>query len=116
MKTIFHITQAEKWESAKILGSYRADSLENEGFIHCSEVNQIVNSANKFFFNQQGLVLLFIDAGKVKAEVRYEEAEIGELFPHIYGELNIDAVFGVVDFEPGEDGLFNLPPEVVNLE
>ena len=116
MNIILHITQAEKWQEAKIIGSYRADSLDTEGFIHCSSVSQIVKVANRFFFNQKGLVLLFIDADKVKAEVRYEEAEIGELFPHIYGELNVDAVFGVVDFESGEDGLFKLPQEVVDLE
>uniref|UniRef100_A0A2P0ZGA5 DUF952 domain-containing protein n=1 Tax=[Tolypothrix] sp. PCC 7415 TaxID=373957 RepID=A0A2P0ZGA5_9CYAN len=116
MKTILHITPAEQWEKAKIIGSYCADSLDTEGFIHCSEANQVVKVANRFFFNQKGLVLLFIDAGKVKAEVRYEEAEIGELFPHIYGELNIDAVFQVIDFEPGEDGLFELPQEVVDLD
>ncbi|MBD2164721.1 DUF952 domain-containing protein [Calothrix membranacea FACHB-236] len=115
MKSILHITQIGKWEEAKILGSYCADSLDSEGFIHCSEASQIVKVANRFFKHQKGLLILFIDADKVKAEVRYEEAEIGELFPHIYGELNIDAVFQVIDFECGEDGLFNLPPEVVNL-
>jgi uncharacterized protein (DUF952 family) len=41
MKNIFHITQLEQWEQAKIIGSYRADSLDIEGFIHCSEVSQI---------------------------------------------------------------------------
>jgi uncharacterized protein (DUF952 family) len=115
MKTLLHITQAEQWEQAKIIGRYHADSLDTEGFIHCSEANQIVKVANRFFFNQKGLVILFIDADKVKAEVRYEEAEIGELFPHIYGELNIDAVFQAIAFESGKDGLFELPQEVVDL-
>ncbi|BAY09926.1 DUF952 domain-containing protein [Calothrix sp. NIES-2098] len=116
MKNILHITQAEQWEQAKINGNYRADSLDTEGFIHCSELSQIVKVANSFFRNQKGLVLLFINADKIKAEIRYEEAEIGELFPHIYGELNIDAVFQVIDFKSGEDGLFELPLEVVNLD
>lgn len=60
------------------------------------------------FFNQKELVLLLIDSDKVQAEIRYEEAEIGELFPHVYGELNIDAVYQVIDFETGEDGFFEL--------
>jgi uncharacterized protein (DUF952 family) len=115
MNTILHITQLEQWEQAKIIGSYRADSLDIEGFIHCSEAGQIVKVANRFFFNQKGLVLLFIDVGKVKAEIRYEEAEIDEFFPHVYGELNIDAVFGVINFDSGEDGMFKLPQEVVDL-
>ncbi len=108
MKTLLHITQAEQWEQAKKNGSYRADSLDTEGFIHCSEANQVVKVANWLFRNQKGLLLLFIDAEKVKAEIRYDLVETGELFPHIYGELNVDAVFKVIEFEPGEDGLFTL--------
>ncbi|MDZ8025066.1 MAG: DUF952 domain-containing protein [Nostoc sp. DedQUE01] len=115
MNTILHITQRQQWERAKNLGSYRADSLDSEGFIHCSRSTQIVKVANRFFNNQKDLVLLFIHSDKVQAEIRDEEAEIGELFPHIYGELNIDAVYKVIDFEAGENGLFQLPREVRDL-
>ncbi|MEH2080165.1 MAG: DUF952 domain-containing protein [Nostoc sp.] len=116
MNTILHITKHQQWEQAKNLGIYRADSLDGEGFIHCSKSTQILKVAKRFFDNQKELVLLFIDSEKVQAEIRYEPAEIGELFPHVYGELNIDAVYQVIDFEAGEDGLFELPQEVINLE
>ncbi|WP_392531524.1 DUF952 domain-containing protein [Nostoc sp. C117] len=116
MNTILHITKCQQWEQAKDLNSYRADSLDSEGFIHCSKSTQIVKVANRFFNNQRELVLLLIDFDKVQAEIHYEEAEIGELFPHIYGELNIDAVYKVIDFEAGENGLFELPQEVIDLE
>lgn len=115
MNTIFHITQRQQWQDAKNLGSYRGDTLDTEGFIHCSTARQLVKVANKFFSTQKDLVILFIDSDKVQSEIRYELAEVDELFPHIYGALNIDAVFQVIDFEPGEDGLFTLPREVVNL-
>lgn len=52
----------------------------------------------------------------MKAEIHYEASEVGELFPHVYGELNIDTVFQVIDFEAGEDDLFQLPQEVISLE
>lgn len=116
MNTILHITKRQQWEQAKNLGTYRADSLDSEGFIHSSKSTQILKVAKRFFDNQKELVLLFIDSEKVQAEIRYEPAEIGELFPHIYGELNIDAVYQVIDFEAGEDGLFELPQEVIDLE
>ncbi|MEA5503372.1 DUF952 domain-containing protein [Halotia wernerae UHCC 0503] len=115
MNTIFHITQRQQWEQANLIGSYRGDTLDIEGFIHCSKATQIVKVANRFFLNQQGLVLLAIDSNQVQAEIRYEVAEIGELFPHIYGVLNIDAIYQVINFEPKKDGFFELPPEVVNL-
>ena len=116
MNTILHITKSEQWEQAKILGTYRGDTLDSEGFIHCSTAAQVIWVANRFFVNQKGLVILCIDSDRVKAEIRYEAAEVDNLFPHIYGELNIDAVFQVVDFEAGEDGFFVLPKEVISLE
>ncbi|WP_414754940.1 DUF952 domain-containing protein [Anabaena sp. CCY 9910] len=114
MNTILHIAKRQQWEQAKNVGSYHADSLDAEGFIHSSQATQILKVANRFFHHQTELVLLFIDADQVKPEIRYEAAD-GDLFPHIYGELNLDAVYQVIDFEPGENGLFELPPEVVSL-
>ena len=42
MKTIYHITPRQDWEKASSEGTYRADSLETEGFIHCSTSAQLV--------------------------------------------------------------------------
>ncbi|MBW4634525.1 MAG: DUF952 domain-containing protein [Iphinoe sp. HA4291-MV1] len=112
MTTILHITQQEQWKQAKLVGTYRGDTLDSEGFIHCSTPTQVIKVANYLFPNQKGLVLLCIDSKKVQPEIRYEGIEGGELFPHIYGALNIDAVFKVINFEPGEDGLFTLPEEI----
>lgn len=115
MNTIFHITQCQQWQEAKSLESYRGDTLDSEGFIHCSTARQLVKVANKFFSTQKDLVLLFIDSDQVQSEIRYELAEVDEFFPHIYGALNIDAVFQVIDLKPGVDGLFTLPREGMNL-
>ncbi len=110
MNIILHITQREQWEQAKLLQAYRGDTLDSEGFIHCSTPPQVIKVANTFFPGQEGLILLFIDSDKVQAQIRYEGIEAEE-FPHIYGALNLDAVFKVIDFEPGEDGKFELPAE-----
>jgi uncharacterized protein (DUF952 family) len=107
MNTIYHITQRVEWENAKLIGSYRAESLENEGFIHCSTRSQLIKTANNFFKNQTNLVLLYIEENQVKAEIKYEPAD-NDLFPHIYGELNLDAVYQVIDIESDTKGLFDL--------
>ncbi|MGH8000063.1 MAG: DUF952 domain-containing protein [Brasilonema sp.] len=108
MTTILHITQREQWKQATLVGTYHGDTLDSEGFIHCSTPTQIIKVANTFFRHQKGLVLLLINSDKVQPEIRYEGVEGGELFPHIYGALNTDAVFQVINFEPSEDGLFTL--------
>ncbi len=112
MSTILHITQRLLWSAAQQLGKYRGDTLDSEGFIHCSTLVQLVGSANRFFKNQQDVVILVIDSDRVQAEIRYEGAEVNNLFPHIYGELNIEAVVQAIDWHPRPDGLFALPPEL----
>ncbi|MEG4421360.1 DUF952 domain-containing protein [Microcoleus sp. LAD1_D5] len=114
MSVIFHITQSQQWEKAKQLKSYRGDTLDSEGFIHCSTLPQVVKSANKFFVGKTGLLLLCIDSGKVQSEIKYEDAS-GDSFPHIYGPLNVDAVLKVIEFEAGADGKFELPESLKDI-
>jgi uncharacterized protein (DUF952 family) len=115
MNTILHITQRQEWETAKDLDTYRSQTLADEGFIHCSTVAQVIGSANRFFKDRKDLVILVIEIDRVKPEIRNEGAEATNLFPHIYGELNIDAVVQVVDLEAGVDGEFILPQEITKL-
>jgi uncharacterized protein (DUF952 family) len=100
MKTIFHICPREDWEAAQATGSYFADSLESEGFIHCSIAEQIASVANAFYKGIDGLILLHIALDKLQVEVHWEEAG-GEVYPHIYGPINHDAVVEVEDFKAG---------------
>ena len=114
MSIILHIAQHQQWEQAKLVQFYTGDTLVSEGFIHCSTELQVIKVANTWFPNRQGLVLLAIDSDKVEAEIRYEGFE-EELFPHIYGPLNFSAVVKVFDFEPNEDGKFELPKDLINV-
>jgi uncharacterized protein (DUF952 family) len=110
MAIIFHITTREEWARGRAEGAYRAASLAAEGFIHCSTRDQVAGVADARFRGREGLILLRIDAERVGAEIRYENLEGGrELFPHIYGELNADAVVGAAEFAVPESGDFALP-------
>lgn len=113
MPTIFHITTREAWESALASGAYTTPTLASEGFIHCSEPRQVARVANERFRGRSDLVLLEIDSARVGRKILYENTEGGaELFPHIYGPLNLDAVTRVLRFEPNEGGSFTTPPSV----
>ena len=110
MAIIFHITTRAEWDKAQAGGAYRAASLDAEGFIHCSTRDQVAWVAETRFRGRAGLILLSIDTDKVGAEIRYENLEGGrELFPHIYGELNADAVVRAAEFKVPEGGDFALP-------
>jgi len=108
---IFHLTSRTSWLAAQKAGAYIADSLAGEDFIHCSKVDQILRVADTFYAGQYGLALLTIDPSRLTSELRWEPGTdlTTELFPHVYGPINLDAVVLVSDFEPGADGKFHLP-------
>lgn len=117
---ILHLASNDAWLAAVKKGDYHADSLSTEGFIHCSKPSQILDVANTFYHSQQGLVLLVIAPSKLRAELKWEppaesvptHTRAGELFPHIYGPINLEAVVRVIRFEPNADGSFSLPLEL----
>ncbi|HEY7186753.1 MAG TPA: DUF952 domain-containing protein [Vicinamibacterales bacterium] len=93
---ILHITTPDAWADAIATGAYTADSLETEGFIHCSEERQVAWVLQKHFSGRTGLLLLHIDPTRLGAEVKYENLEGGtELFPHVYGPIPVSAVVEV---------------------
>jgi uncharacterized protein (DUF952 family) len=108
---IFHITTSSAWDDARAAGAYVAPSLEREGFIHFSAADQVVGVANRAFRGQGDLVLLCVAPERLTAVVRHEHAaDAGEVFPHLYGPLNLDAVGDVIAIAEGPDG-FELPEE-----
>ncbi len=115
---ILHVTTRKAWIDATRLGKYTAPSLEEDGFIHASTVSQLLPVAAKFYKGRNGLVLLAIDPKRLASEVKWEPptggppagVPEGDAFPHIYGPINLDAVVQVIDFKPGENGEFSLPP------
>jgi len=106
---LYHIARRRDWERSVKSGEYTGDTLEGEGFIHCSTGEQVVRVANAFYRGQDGLVLLEIDPAHLVPNVRWEASPEGELFPHVYGPLNREAVSKVFDFFPEPDGLFQFP-------
>ncbi len=106
---VVHICTRAAWETAQAQGVYRPDSLAAEGFIHLSRPEQALGTANRFFAGQRGLVLLWIRPENLTAPLKWEAAE-GELFPHLYGALPVEAVAAVTEFPPDADGVFRVLP------
>lgn len=109
---ILHITSKQDWSDAQANGEYIAPSLATEGFIHCSTNKQALHVANAFYRGRKDLVLLVVDESRLKPELKWEapagppadNISEADLFPHLYGPLNLDAVASVLDFQPDSDG------------
>ena len=112
MSTIFHIAYKRDWLAAQEAGVYRIStrdrSLDDEGFIHCSDADQVARIANGAYTDvAEPLVVLVIASERLDAEVRYETLDGGtELFPHIYGELPIQSVTSIRDLQRDSAGTF----------
>lgn len=114
MSFIYHITAAADWERARADGEYvmstRGRTLAEQGFIHASAADQVAPVANAIYRGVPGLLVLVIDTGRVRPQIRLDPVPGSDQpFPHIYGPLNADAVVGTMPLEPGPDGRFSFP-------
>jgi uncharacterized protein (DUF952 family) len=110
VRTIYKICPASAWREAERQGVYRgsADDLR-DGFIHFSSASQVVGTAKKYFFGQTGLFLIAVDADALGDALRWEVSRGGELFPHLYGELDLGAVAAVLNMHARSDGYHDIP-------
>ena len=95
---ILHIASHSDWQVGLATGVYQSPSLAAEGFIHASEDEaQMGRVAAHLFQGCTDLLLLEIDCRKQAADspVIREHADTGEIYPHIYGTISLDAVVGV---------------------
>jgi uncharacterized protein (DUF952 family) len=109
---IYHIVPRADWEAATGFEDYRGDSLEAEGFIHCSTKVQVLDVAKHWFPGRDDLLLLKIDPARLSAQVLYEDGGNGMLFPHVYGPIEKQAVVAVADFLRRLDGQFEWPSTI----
>jgi uncharacterized protein (DUF952 family) len=110
VRMIYKICPASAWREAERQGVYRgsADDIR-DGFIHFSLPSQVAETAKKHFFGQTGLFLIAVDADALGDELRWEPSRNDELFPHLYGELDLGAVTGVLDMRARSDGYHDIP-------
>lgn len=114
MDVVCHVTPEAKWDPEADI--FRRDTLETQGFIHCSDPGQVVPVAESKYAGRDDLLLLVVDTAAVEPEVVYEAlGAASEPYPHVYGPLNTDAVVEAVPFPPDGDGGFSLPERVRSL-
>ena len=109
MTVIYHLTTRDAWAAAQTAGEYEAPSLADEGFIHCSgDEAQTLRVAERLYPGGTGLQVLDVDVIRLKAEVKREPSRSGEIYPHIYGKINLDAVVRIRDLTLDADGRHRL--------
>jgi uncharacterized protein (DUF952 family) len=110
VRKIYKICSASAWREAERQGVYRGSADDvRDGFIHFSTAPQVAETARKHFFGQTGLFLIEVDADALGEALRWERSRNDELFPHLYGELDLGAVIAVLDLAARSDGTHDIP-------
>jgi len=92
---IYHVALTEHWEKYRDRPSYQTESLQTEGFIHCSYESQLPGVLKRYYSDVEHVTILSIETDKLKSKLVEEPSTGDEIYPHIYGRLNHSAVVSV---------------------
>jgi uncharacterized protein (DUF952 family) len=107
---IYKICPASAWREAERQGVFRGSADDaRDGYIHFSTAAQVSETARKHFHGQTGLFLVAVDADALGERLRWEPSRNNEMFPHLYGELDLGAVREILDLRSRADGSHDVP-------
>jgi uncharacterized protein (DUF952 family) len=107
---IYKICPASAWREAERQVVYCGSADDaRDGFIHFSTAAQVAGTARKHFFGQRALFLVEVDGDALGDALRWERSRNDELFPHLYGELDLGAVISVINLNMRSDGNHDIP-------
>ncbi|CAN5492607.1 DUF952 domain-containing protein [soil metagenome] len=95
---IYHIVLPEVW-AAFDTDLYEHPSLAAEGFIHCSFEGQLDGVIGRYYSGVEKVVVLEIESDRLMSRMIKEPSTNSEIYPHIYGPINRDAIVGVKERE-----------------
>jgi uncharacterized protein (DUF952 family) len=108
--TLFHIVDRDVWADARESGEYRPESLEREGFVHCSFPEQVVGVANARYREVENLCVVELASAQLD-EIRVEDSYgEGRVFPHVYGPLPTKAEVAVHELHRDTGGNWTFDP------
>lgn len=88
---IYHIVLPEVWAALES-DIYRAPSLADEGFIHCSFAEQLDAVIERYYSREDRIIVLEIESERLMSRVVNEPSTNSEIYPHIYGPINRNAI------------------------
>lgn len=90
---IYKIISKSEWQMAEMAGVFKGVAIDlTDGYIHFSTATQAAETAAKHFGGKTDLLLITINPDALNQSLKWEPSRGGALFPHLYGDLNMDAV------------------------
>ena len=105
MTLIYKILPRSEWEIARAEGRFQGSAVDlADGYIHFSTAAQAQETAVRQVTGKVGLLVLEVDGDALGAALRWEPSRGGDLFPHLYGDLQVEAVLRVLPAPLDADG------------
>lgn len=92
---IYHIVTPEVWGKFADETEYEAESLQSEGFVHCSYRSQLEEVLGRYYSGEKKVLILHINPHRLTAPLVAEASTNREIYPHIYGKINKSAIVEV---------------------
>lgn len=92
---VYHFVLPKEWKKYEDQTFYNPPSLETEGFIHCCLDKQFKHVLGNYFKTAKEVYVLKIHVPSLKVEMYIEPVE-NQFFPHIYGEIDGDAIEEII--------------------
>jgi len=110
---IFKLVDEASWRLAEARGRFDGSAVDvRDGYLHFSTADQVRDTAARHFAGEGGLLLIEVDAAPLGDALRWEPSRGGDLFPHLYAPLPLDAVRAVFHLSLGTDGRHVFPLEL----
>jgi uncharacterized protein (DUF952 family) len=107
---VYKVMSASELQQMQRDGVFYGSAADiTDGYIHLSCASQVAATLDRHFSGVDGLVLAAVDLSGLAGSVRWEPARGGQLFPHIYGLLPVEAVVSVTPLERSPGGAVKLP-------
>jgi uncharacterized protein (DUF952 family) len=89
---IYHVATSQDWKKYYDDLVYAPAAFEREGFIHLCQMDQLPGVLERYYKSNTNIILLHVNEAKLISPLKHEPSTNGELFPHLYGKLNKEAI------------------------
>ena len=110
---VYKICSSAMLQEARKRGRFEGSADDTrDGFIHLSAGHQVAGTLAKYFAGERDLLLHAVDSDSLGEALRWERSRGGELFPHLYGPLDLHHVLSIEELTLQEDGTHRLPKSI----
>lgn len=93
MTPIVKLLRPDEWADFQVKGEFSGSPDDRrDGFIHLSAPDQVAATLAKWFADVAGVVAITFNADTLGADLCWEPARGGILFPHLYRPLRLAEV------------------------